>query len=588
MIKIFKYMKSKEVLMIIICILLIVLQVKLDLKLPDYMSEITRYIQSDTNSMKDIWISGGYMMLCAFGSLLSAVAVGFLTANASTSFSKRLRSMMFDKVISFSSDDIAKFSTPSLITRSTNDIMQVQMLLVMGLQVLIKAPILSAFAIVKILNKSWQWSAATGAFLLFMIIVIAISVSLTLPKFKIIQQLTDNLNKVTRENLTGIRVIRSYNAENYQEKKFGKANDELTSTHLFTQRTMAFLLPSISLVLNGLTLAIYWIGAYLVNNAQLPDKGIIFSDMVVFVSYAVQVVMSFMMLTMIFIILPRASVSARRINEVIDTKLSIDDGNDEIDDSKECTIEFKNVSFKYPDSSEYILKNISFTAKPHQTVAFIGATGSGKTTLIDLIPRFHDVTEGEILINGKNIKSYKIESLRNILGYVSQKAVMFSGTVSSNVNYGSNGKGKRSQDDIAEAVEIAQGTEFVEKMSGKYNASIAQGGTNISGGQKQRLAIARAVCRKPKIYIFDDSFSALDYKTDRTLRSELKKRTSNATNLIVAQRIGTIIDADKIIVLDEGEIAGTGTHQELLKSCSIYQEIAYSQLSKEELDNDEQ
>lgn len=588
MLKIFRYMKPKEIIMIIICIFLIVLQVKLDLKLPDYMSEITRYIQSDSSAMKDIWIAGGYMMLCALGSLVSAVAVGYLTANASTTFSQRLRSMIFNKVISFSSADIAKFSTPSLITRSTNDIMQVQMLLVMGLQVLIKAPILSVFAIAKILNKSWQWSAATGGFLLFMLIVIAICVSVTLPKFRIIQQLTDNLNKVTRENLTGIRVIRSYNAEKYQEDKFNIANDELTSTHLFTQRTMAFLMPSISLVLNGLTLAIYWIGAYLVNNAQLPDKGLIFSDMVVFVSYAVQVVMSFMMLTMIFIILPRASVSARRINEVLDTKLSITDGTDEMSKLEKGSVEFKNVSFKYPNSSEYVLRNISFTAKSGQTVAFIGATGSGKTTLIDLIPRFHDTTDGEVIVNGKNVRSYKLNSLRNIIGYVSQKAVMFSGTVSSNVNYGSNGKEECNQDDVVKSLEIAQGKEFVEKMPDQYNGSIAQGGTNISGGQKQRLAIARAICRKPQIYIFDDSFSALDYKTDRALRSALKKQTDGATNLIVAQRIGTIIDADKIIVLDEGEIVGTGTHKELLKSCSIYREIAYSQLSKEELDDDEQ
>ena len=587
MLKVLKYLKSKEWLIIFISFILIVAQVWLDLKLPDYMSDITMYIQTPGSLIKDIWISGGWMMLCALGSLASAVIVGFFTARVACSFSKRLRSLVFNKVIGFSESEINAFSTASLITRSTNDINQIQMFLVMGLQVLIKAPILAIFAILKIANKSWQWTAATGIFVLFLVIVIAIIIGLAIPKFKIIQTLTDNINRVTRENLTGLRVVRAYNAQSYQENKFEKANSDLTSTNLFTQCVMSVLGPVITLVLNGLSLAIYWIGSYIIDDAELMDKPGVFSDMVVFAAYAVQVVMAFMMLTMIFIILPRATVSARRIKEVLNTENSIPDGTFSKKTKETGKIEFKHVSFKYPDANEYALNDISFKANKGETVAFIGSTGSGKTTLINLIPRFYDISEGEVLVNGVDVKNYKSDALHNILGYVSQKAIIFTGTVASNVGYGDNGNKKYSLSDIKKAVKIAQGQEFVEKMCDSYNSPIAQGGSNVSGGQKQRIAIARAVCRKPQIYIFDDSFSALDYKTDRVLRSALKKETNGATNLIVAQRIGTIIDADRIIVLDEGKMVGMGTHKELMKSCSVYQEIAYSQLSKEELENEQ-
>ncbi len=437
----------------------------------------------------------------------------------------------------------------------------------------------------KILGKSWQWTAATGGAVAFLMLIIAIVIIFALPRFKVIQNLNDNLNRVTRENLTGIRVVRAYNAENYQQRKFEKANEELTENHLFTGRVMSIMSPSMTIILSGISLAIYWIGAYLINKADMMNKINIFSDMVVFSSYAIQVIMAFTMLTMIFIMLPRAAVSANRLNEVLNTKPKIIDGN-KIPEGNEGTIEFRNVSFKYPDAAGYVLRNISFKANKGDTVAFIGSTGSGKTTLVNLIPRFYDATEGEVLVDGINVKEYKLEELNNKLGYVPQKAVMFSGTVSSNVAYGENGTDGYTEQNIRQAVDIAQGTEFVEKMENQYEALIAQGGANISGGQKQRLAIARAVCRKPEIYIFDDSFSALDYKTDRILRSALKRETADVTSIIVAQRIGTIKDADQIIVLDNGEIAGAGTHSELLKNCEVYKEIALSQLSKEELENE--
>ncbi len=585
MLKIFRYLKKKEWLMIAISMIFIVSQVWLDLKLPDYMSEITKLIQTEGSKISEVIAAGAKMLVCAVGSMLMAVIVGYFAAKIAAGFAQRLRLLMFKKVTDFSMEEINRFSTASLITRSTNDITQIQMFIAMGLQVMIKAPILAVWAICKILGKSWQWTAATGGAVAFLMLIIAIVIFFALPRFKVIQNLNDNLNRVTRENLTGIRVVRAYNAENYQQRKFEKANEELTENHLFTGRVMSIMSPSMTIIMSGISLAIYWIGAYLINKADMMDKINIFSDMVVFSSYAIQVIMAFTMLTMIFIMLPRAAVSANRLNEVLTTKPKIIDGN-KIPEGNEGTIEFRNVSFKYPDAAGYVLRNISFKANKGDTVAFIGSTGSGKTTLVNLIPRFYDATEGEVLVDGINVKEYKLEELNNKLGYVPQKAVMFSGTVSSNVAYGENGTDGYTEQNIRQAVDIAQGAEFVEKMENQYEALIAQGGANISGGQKQRLAIARAVCRKPEIYIFDDSFSALDYKTDRILRSALKRETADVTSIIVAQRIGTIKDADQIIVLDNGEIAGAGTHSELLKNCEVYKEIALSQLSKEELENE--
>lgn len=585
MLKIFKYLKPKEWLMAGISLIFIAIQVWLDLKLPDYMSEITKLTQTQGSAMSDIWLNGRYMLLCAFGSLVAAIIVGYFAAKIAALFSQRLRSLLFNKVESFSMEEINRFSTSSLITRSTNDITQIQMLVVMALQLVIKAPITAIWAITKIAGKGFEWSVVTGAAVLIMVSMVTILMILAIPKFKKMQTLTDNITRVTRENLAGLRVVRAYNAEDYQEDKFEAANEELTSTQMFTNRAMAVMMPVMSMLMSGLSLAVYWVGAYLIDAAGAMDKLAVFSNMVVFSQYAMQVIMSFMMLVMIFIMLPRASVSAKRINEVLDTKPNILDGTKtEGKPGVVGEVEFRSVSFRYPDAAEPVLENISFTAKKGETVAFIGSTGSGKSTLINLVPRFFDATGGEILIDGVNVKEYKMEALFNKIGYVPQKAVLFKGTVKSNVAYGDNDSGEDySADEVRRAVQIAQGADFVEKMDGGYEASIAQGGANISGGQKQRLAIARAVCRKPEIYIFDDSFSALDYKTDRILRSVLKKETSGVTSLIVAQRIGTIMDADQIIVLDEGKIAGKGTHKELLRACTVYKEIAMSQLSEEEL-----
>ena len=584
MMKLLKRLKWQEWLQVGISLIFIVAQVWLDLKLPDYMSEITRLTQTPGSAMRDIWKSGGYMLLCALGSLVSAVIVGFFAARIAASFSKRLRSLLFEKVDSFSMEEINRFSTASLITRSTNDVTQIQMLITMGLQMLIKAPIMAVWAVTKIAGKGFEWSLATAVTTLIMILMILLIMIFVMPKFKKMQVLTDNLNRVTRENLTGLRVVRAYNAEAYQEKKFEGANEELTSTQLFTSRGMAIMMPVMSMMMSGLSLAIYWIGAYLINAAQMAEKLTLFSNMVVFSSYAMQVIMAFMMMVMIFVMLPRAAVSAKRINEVLDTKPAVTDGGRRAGKQGMLgEIEFRNVSFQYPDAADCVLHDISFTAHRGETVAFIGATGSGKSTLINLIPRFYDATEGEVLVDGVNVKEYTQEALHNKIGYVPQKSVLFKGTVASNVGYGDNGKKPPEEDQIRRAVKIAQGAEFVEAMDGQYQAEIAQGGTNVSGGQKQRLSIARAVCRDPEIYIFDDSFSSLDYKTDRTLRSVLKKETAGVTNLIVAQRIGTIMDADQIIVLDEGRIVGRGTHRELLKNCPVYKEIAMSQLSEEEL-----
>ena len=592
MFRILKYLRKREMLFMLGTILFTGLQVFLELKLPDYMSTITATIVTPGSLMSEIWIAGIKMLLCALGGLVASVVVGFFCAKVATGFSMRLRSKVYDKVTSFSMEEINGFSTASLITRSTNDIMHVQMFLVMGTAIMFRAILMASMAIGKIYSKNWQWTVSTAIAVVLLLIMIITLIIIVLPKFKIVQTLTDNLNRVTRENLTGIRVVRAYNAENFQEEKFEEANNSLMKTQLFNQRTMAIMGPGMSLIMNGLSLAIYWIGAYLINKSPATDKIVVFSDMIVFSSYAMQVVMSFMMLTMIFIILPRASVSAKRIMEVLDTDTKIVDGKIDIEESKKADDErrvphevvFENVTFRYPDASDAVLENISFTAKAGETVAFIGSTGSGKSTLINLVPRFYDVTEGRILVDGIDVKEYTQEALRNKIGLVPQRAVLFGGTIRSNIAYGENGKQTEYTDEeIWEALRIAQAEDFVSKLDAKLDADVAQGGTNFSGGQKQRLSIARAICRRPDIYIFDDSFSALDYKTDRILRGELKKVTGDAITLLVAQRIGTILDADQIIVLDDGKIAGKGTHDELMKTCEVYQQIAYSQLSKEEL-----
>ena len=587
MLKLIRNFTKKEWALMFISALFIIFQVWLDLKMPDYMSEITQLVQTEGSSLNEILTQGIYMLLCAGGSLLSSMIVGYFVANLAAQFSMKVRKKLFDKVENLSMHEVKMFSTSSLITRTTNDITQVQMLIAMGLQMMIKAPITAIWAITKILNKSWQWSAITAVALVVLLTTIGCLMIIVMPRFKIVQKLIDKINGVTRENLTGIRVIRAFNAEQYQEDKFEETNTKLTNQQLFNQKAFAILSPVMYLVMYFLTLAIYFVGAYLIKDAGMADKISLFGDMIVFSSYAMQVIMAFLMLAMIFMMFPRAEVSAKRINEVLDVDISVKNGTlKEIDTKETGTVEFKNVSFKYPDAEEYILNNISFKANQGETVAFIGSTGSGKSTLINLVPRFYDVTDGEVLIDGINVKDYDLELLHNKIGYVPQKAVLFNGTVSSNVAYGENGAGSITEEKIKEAIKVAQGTEFVEKMEDTYQAHIAQGGTNVSGGQKQRLAIARAIARDPEIYIFDDSFSALDYKTDSILRHELKKYTKKATSLIVAQRIGTIMNADKIIVLDKGKCVGMGTHEELLKSCEVYKEIALSQVTEEELNNE--
>lgn len=587
MLKLIRNFTKKEWALMFISALFIIFQVWLDLKMPDYMSEITQLVQTEGSSLNEILTQGIYMLLCAGGSLVSSMIVGYFVANLAAQFSMKVRKKLFDKVENLSMHEVKMFSTSSLITRTTNDITQVQMLIAMGLQMMIKAPITAIWAITKILNKSWQWSAITAVALVVLLTTIGCLMIIVMPRFKIVQKLIDKINGVTRENLTGIRVIRAFNAEQYQEDKFEETNTKLTNQQLFNQKAFAILSPVMYLVMYFLTLAIYFVGAYLIKDAGMADKISLFGDMIVFSSYAMQVIMAFLMLAMIFMMLPRAEVSAKRINEVLDVDISVKNGTlKEIDTKETGTVEFKNVSFKYPDAEEYILNNISFKANQGETVAFIGSTGSGKSTLINLVPRFYDVTDGEVLIDGINVKDYDLELLHNKIGYVPQKAVLFNGTVSSNVAYGENGAGSITEDKIKEAIKVAQGTEFVEKMEDTYQAHIAQGGTNVSGGQKQRLAIARAIARDPEIYIFDDSFSALDYKTDSILRHELKKYTKKATSLIVAQRIGTVMNADKIIVLDKGKCVGMGTHEELLKSCEVYKEIALSQVTEEELNNE--
>ena len=586
MLKLFKKFSKKDVLFIIISIIMIIAQVYLDLKTPDYMSEITQLVKTQGSQMSDIWKNGSMMLVCSLGSLILTVITGYLVANVAANLSKNIRKEIFEKVESLGLHEVKEFSTSSLITRTTNDISQIQSFVAMGLQVLVKAPITAIWGIRKILNKGWEWSAATGIAVLVLLIAVALIVVFVLPKFKKIQKLTDKLNGKARENITGIRVVRAFNASKYQEEKFDAVNAELTDTQLFNQKSFAVMQPLMYIVMYLLTLSIYLIGIKLINDALLTDRIAIFGNMVVFSSYAMQIIMSFLMLVMIFIMLPRAEVSASRIKEVLETKDSIKDGNKGTSDvTEKGTVEFRDVSFKYPDASEYLLEKISFKANKGETVAFIGSTGSGKSTLVNLIPRFYDATEGEVLVDGQNVKDYTQAELRNRMSYIPQKAMLFDGTVKSNIVYGDNGKSKITQDKIEEALKVAQGEEFVLKMDGKYDATISQGGTNISGGQKQRLSIARAIARNPEIYIFDDSFSALDYKTDKILRKVLKEYTKDATTLIVAQRIGTIMHADKIIVLDNGKCVGIGTHKELLKNCEVYKEIALSQLTKEELEN---
>ena len=580
MIKLFKYLRKKDWLYIFISLCFIVCQVWLDLKIPDYMSEITRLIQTPDSALGDVLVVGMKMLGCALLSMAATFIVGYFVAVVAAGLSRRLREAVYDKVISFSMEEMGRFSTASLITRSTNDISQVQMVIAIGLQASVRAPIMAVWAITKIINKNLMWSAATGVAVAFLLVLITILFVLVVPGFRKIQSLTDNINRVARENLSGVRVVRAYNAEKYQEDKFAKANEELTSVNLFTQKMMAIMMPSMTLISSGLTLSIYWIGVYLIDKAELTEKIGLFSDMIVFSSYAMQVIMSFMMLTFTFIILPRAIVSSKRINEVLETKNRIMDGEGCENTQETGTVEFRNVSFHYPDAADDMISGISFKANKGEMVAFIGATGSGKTTLINLIPRFYDATGGEVLVDGVNVKKYKLSELRKKIGYAPQKALLFSGTVEENVCYGAD---TPDSERLNEALEISQAKEFVEKLTDNVKSKISQGAVNVSGGQKQRLSIARSLYNKPEILIFDDSFSALDYRTDKILRKELRERSKGSTSLIVAQRIGTIMEADLIIVLEEGRIVGQGKHKELLKSCPIYKEIAMSQLSEEEL-----
>ena len=585
MIKLFKNLEKKDYIIMFFVAVLVILSVYIDLKLPEYMSDITKLVQTENSTMKEILKSGLYMMLCAISSLICTIIVGYLTSLLSARFSRNIRKRIFEKVESFGIAEIKKFQTSSLITRTTNDVTQIETLLAMGLQLIIKAPVMAVFALLKIIGKSKELSLVTGAGVVIIVLTNMFIIKVVTPRFIKIQKLTDKINGLTRENITGIRVIHAFNAEKFQHNRFDNTNDELTGIHLKITKTFALMEPVMNFVMHFQHLGIYIVGAYLIINSGMMDKINVFSNMVVFSSYGIQVIFSFLMLTMIFMVLPRAQVSANRINEVLDSDISIKSGTFNEKTKETGTIEFKNVSFKYPDADEYLLKDISFKVNKGETIAFIGSTGSGKSTLINLVPRLYDATDGEVLVDGINVKEYDIHNLNNKIGYIPQKAVMFTGTIEENIAYGDNGKKKISLEKIKEAIKVAQGTDFVEKMEGQYKAHIARGGTNVSGGQKQRLSIARAIAKNPEIYIFDDSFSALDYQTDAKLRKELKEYTKNATHMIVAQRIGTIMNADKIVVLDKGECVGIGTHKELLKNCEVYKEIALSQLSEEELLN---
>lgn len=587
MLRILKHLRWKEWLLVAACVVLIVGQVQLDLALPDYMSEITRLVQTEGSQMSDILFAGGKMLLCALGSMLLTVCTTFFTAQIASRFSARLRGEMYRKVVGFSNEEINRFSTASLITRTTNDISQLQMFFSFGMQSLIKAPIMAFIAVGKISTKSWEWSLLTGGVIAFVCVLLVFIMLYAVPRMKKMQTLTDNLNRITRENLTGLQVVRAYNAENYQEGKFAKANEEMTRNSQQANIAMSVMNPGMNLAMNGLTLGIYWIGAALISAISLTSPAAmmerigLFSDMVVFMQYAMQVIMAFLMLVMIFVMLPRVTVSAGRVNEVLDTKARIVDGKEtQGKPGMKGEIEFRDVSFRYPDADGDTIHHISFTAHHGQTVALIGATGCGKSSIINLIPRLYDATSGQVLVDGVDVRDYTQDALRSKIGFVPQKAFLFSGTVSSNVGYGEDNASGAA---IRKAVAVAQAAEFVESPDVGYSGTVAQGGSNFSGGQKQRLSIARAVARDPEILVFDDSFSALDYKTDRALRQALREQTSGTTNIIVAQRIGTIRDADCILVIEDGAIVGKGTHRELMESCKVYQEIAYSQLSKEEL-----
>ena len=585
MLKLLKNFEKKDFFIVLAVFILVVFSVFLDLRIPEYMSEITQLVQTENSTMNEILIAGGHMVLCAVGSLLCTIVVGYLTSLLSARFSRNVRRKIFSKVEDFGIAEIKKFQTSSLITRSTNDVTQIEMLLGMGLQLIIKAPVMAIWALSKIIGKSGELSVITAIGVVLIVVTNLIIISIVTPRFTKIQKLTDKVNGVTRENITGIQVIHAFNAEDFQEKRFDNVNEDITGIHLKITRTFALMEPMMNFVMHFQHLAIYVVGAFLIIQCSMVDKITMFSNMVVFSSYGMQVIISFLLLTFIFMVAPRAKVSAKRINEVLDEEISIKNGTFNGKTDVTGLVEFKNVSFKYPDADEYVLKDINFKVNKGETIAFIGSTGSGKSTLINLVPRLYDVVDGEVLVDGVNVKEYDIKALNNKIGYISQTAVMFTGSVFDNVAYGDNGKKKPSLDKIKEAIKIAQAKDFVEKMDNKYKSHIARGGTNISGGQKQRLSIARAIARDPEIYIFDDSFSALDYQTDLTLRQELKKHTKDATSMIVAQRIGTIMNADKIIVLDKGECVGIGTHKELLKNCDVYKEIALSQLSEEELEN---
>ena len=593
MLRIMRYLSKAEIGQMLIALVSIVGQIWLDLTLPDYMSDITTLVETPGSTMHDIWVAGGKMLLVSLGSVACAIVTGYIAARVGASFSQRLRSLEFNKVESFGPAEMSRFSTASLITRSTNDITQIQMFITMGLMMIVKSPIMAVWAICKIAGKGFEWTVATGIAVVVLMAAICVIMFFVMPKFKAMQRLTDNINLVARENLTGLRVVRAYNAEDYQEAKFTKANKELTDTQLFTNRAMAIMMPLMNTIMNGLMLAVYWIGAYLIDAADLTDKLTTFANMVVFSSYSLQVIMSFLLMSMVFVLWPRADVSAQRVLEVIDTKPLITDGtHTEGEPGKQGEIEFRNVSFTYPDSRKAMLEGISFTAKKGQTVAFIGSTGSGKSSLINLVPRFYDATQGQVLVDGVDVRDYTLKALRDKIGYVPQQSFLFKGTIASNVSYGDKSGSESGSEEagtdadmanVRKACEVAQATEFVEKKDNTYESSIAQGGSNVSGGQKQRLSIARAVYRHPEILIFDDSFSALDFKTDRAVRDALAKEAKDSTKLIVAQRIGTIMNADRIVVLDQGKVVGQGTHEELLDNCDVYRQIAQSQLSEDEL-----
>ena len=618
MLRIVRYLSKAEIGQMLVALVSIVGQIWLDLTLPDYMADITQLVETPGSEMRDIWVAGGKMLLVSLGSAACAIVTGFIAARVGASFSQRLRSLEFNKVESFGPAEMNRFSTASLITRSTNDITQIQMFITMGLMMIVKAPIMAVWAVCKIAGKGFDWTLATGIAVAILLVVIAVLMHFVMPKFKAMQRLTDNINLVARENLTGLRVVRAYNAEDYQEAKFTEANKELTETQLFTNRAMAIMMPLMNTIMNGLMLAVYWIGAYLIDAAEALDKLTTFSNMVVFSSYSIQVIMSFLLLSMVFVLWPRADVSAQRVLEVIDTEPMVTDGTQDAGKpGEEGEIEFRNVSFAYPDSRHAMLEGVNFKAKKGQTVAFIGSTGSGKSSLINLVPRFYDTSQGQVLVDGVDVRDYDLKALRDKIGYVPQQSVLFKGTVASNVSYGDQpgdpaevemadtstpagrkreaaliaaGKAAEGADIPAEqlnrvraAADVAQASEFVARMDGGYSAAIAQGGSNVSGGQKQRLSIARAVYRHPEILIFDDSFSALDFKTDREVRDALAREAKDSTKLIVAQRIGTIMNADRIVVLDDGKVVGQGTHKELLDNCDVYRQIAESQLSQSEL-----